>query len=166
MNVSIYMRMWKHKRIFGSAQTQDLSIQKDHRLQGLTPSEIHFIRFYGRSRWNFSIKQILSNGGHCRFGFRETRLCRNTRGTNSIRVIVKGERSNSPIDEGWWFRRLQHDAGQIDVAPAFDVELRIAVDLCLRDCTRGQNKVKVVFGRRAHGSSSKAPTKKYDRNFV
>lgn len=56
------------------------------------------------------------------------------------------KRSNSPIDEGWWFRRLQHDAGQIDVAPAFDVELRIAVDLCLRDCTREQNKVKVVFG--------------------
>lgn len=45
---------------------------------------------------------------------------------------------------------MQHDAGQIDVAPAFDVELRIAVDLCLRDCTRGQNKVKVVFGRGEH----------------
>lgn len=39
------------------------------------------------------------------------------------RAIVKGERSNSPIDEGWWFRRLQYDASQIDVAPAFDVEL-------------------------------------------
>lgn len=88
--------------------------------------------------------------------FRETTR-RNTCGTNSIRAIVKGGRSNSPIDEGWWFRRLQHDAGQIDVAPAFDVELRIAVDLCLRDCTRGQNKVKVVFGRGAHGRSSNAP---------
>jgi len=62
---------------------------------------------------------------------------------------------------------LQHNAGQIDVAPTFDVELRIAVDLCLRDCTRGQNKVKVVFGRGAQlGSLSKARAKKYDRNFV
>lgn len=61
---------------------------------------------------------------------------------------------------------MQHDAGQIDVAAAFDVELRIAVDLCLRDCTRGQNKVKVVFGRGARGRSSKARTEKYDRNFV
>lgn len=61
---------------------------------------------------------------------------------------------------------MQHDAGQIDVAPAFDVELRIAVDLCLRDCTRGQNKVKVVFGKRKVGPSSKARIKKYDRNFV
>lgn len=64
---------------------------------------------------------------------------------------------------------MQHDAGQIDVAPAFDVELRIAVDLCLRDCTRGQNKVKVVFGRRAGTRfelASKARAKKYDRNFV
>lgn len=61
---------------------------------------------------------------------------------------------------------MQHDAGQIDVATAFDVELRIAVDLCLRDCTRGQNKVKVVFGRGAQGSLSKVRTKKYDRNFV
>jgi len=55
------------------------------------------------------------------------------------------KRPHSPIDEGWWLRRLQHDAGQIDVAPAFDVELRIAVDLCLRDYAWGQNKVKVVF---------------------
>lgn len=38
-------------------------------------------------------------------------------------TIVKGGRPNSPIDEGWWLWRLQHDAGQIDVAPAFDVEL-------------------------------------------
>lgn len=112
-------------------------------------TKIHFIgdSFYRlRSCWNFSIKQILLNRGYCRFGFHKTRLCRNTRGTNSIGSIVKGERPNSPIDEGWWLRRLQHDAGQIDVAPAFDVELRIAVDLCLRDCAWGQNKVKVVFG--------------------
>lgn len=61
---------------------------------------------------------------------------------------------------------MQHDAGQIDVAPAFDVELRIAVDLCLRDCARGQNKVKVVFDRGVYGSLSKARIKKYDRNFV
>lgn len=68
---------------------------------------------------------------------------------------------------------MQHDAGQIDVAPAFDVELRIAVDLCLRDCTRGQNKVKVVFGRGERTGAlgprvrrGKARAKKYDRNFV
>lgn len=90
--------------------------------------------------------------------FAKLQLCRNNMWNKfNPRYIVKGERSNSPIDEGWWFWRLQHDAGQIDVAPAFDVELRIAVDLCLRDCTRGQNKVKVVFGQGArHGSSSKA----------
>lgn len=99
------------------------------------------------------------------------------------RAIVRGEkRPNSPIDEGWRLRRLQHDAGQIDVAPAFDVELRIAVDLCLRDCTRiEQSKVKVVFGRVDRGSArrfddqkesplpflSPLPlrAKKYDHNF-
>jgi len=128
------------------------------RLQELTLTEIHFIgdSFYGH--WNFSIKQILLNGGHCRFGFRENiRLCQNTCGTNSIRTIVKGERWNSPIDEGWWFRRLQYDTGQIDVASAFDVELRIAVDLCLRDCTWGRNKVKVVFSHRAHAGRRVKP---------
>lgn len=53
---------------------------------------------------------------------------------------------------------MQHDAGQIDVAPAFDVELRIAVDLCLRDCTRGQNKVgKVVFDSGALGQVGVKP---------
>lgn len=99
------------------------------------------LKFFDKT--NFARMEVTQS----RFGFRETQLCRNTRETNSIRAIVRGERSNSPIDEGWRFRRLQHDAGQIDVAPAFDVELRITVDLCLRDCTRGQNKVKVVFGR-------------------
>lgn len=45
---------------------------------------------------------------------------------------------------------MQHDAGQIDVAPAFDVELRIAVDLCLRDCTRDRTKLKwFLAGTRA-----------------
>lgn len=62
-------------------------------------------------------------GGHCKLGFRKTRPCRNIRGTNSIALSSREERSNSPINEGWWFRRLQYDAGQIDVAPAFDVEL-------------------------------------------
>lgn len=66
----------------------------------------------------------------CGFGFRETARAvprsrwpsKRTRNKFN-RAIVKGERSNSPIDEGWWLRRLQHDAGQIDVTPAFDVEL-------------------------------------------
>lgn len=124
--------------------------------------------FYGRPRVEiFRIKQISPNS-------RQTTLpccvCvdldfRKTRGyprseytqhtTNSI-ALSSGERNarNSPIDEGWRLRRLQHDAGQIDVAPAFDVELRIAVDLCLRDCTRiEQSKVKVVFGRVDRGSA-------------
>lgn len=99
---------------------------------------------------NFSIKPdsaaaaVVGVGNQCRFGFREPRSLRPSKCTRNKfnRAIVKGERSNSPIDEGWWLRRLQHDAGQIDVAPAFDVELRIAVDLCLRDCTRDRTKLK------------------------
>lgn len=67
---------------------------------------------------------------------------RTARGNKFYRAVVEGVRTNSPIDEGWWLRRLQHDAGQIDVAPAFDVELRIAVDLCLRDCARDRTKLK------------------------
>lgn len=63
-------------------------------------------------------------------------------GNKFDRAVVEGVRTNSPINEGWWFRRLEHDAGQIDVTPAFDVELRIAVDLCLRDCTQDRTKLK------------------------
>lgn len=89
---------------------------------------------------NFSIKPdpavatatvvAVGVGSQCGFGFRETARAvprsrwpsKRTRNKFN-RAIVKGERSNSPIDEGWWLRRLQHDAGQIDVTPAFDVEL-------------------------------------------
>lgn len=68
---------------------------------------------------------------------------------------------------------MQHDAGQIDVAPAFDVELRIAVDLCLRDCTRDRTKLKWFLTEtrapppeRDREVAAKAPrAKRYDRDF-
>lgn len=94
-------------------------------------------------------------GGRCRFGFRETasRALVAPVETHAERIQSRYrqgiERSNSPVDEGWWLRRLQHDAGQIDVAPAFDVELRIAADLCLRDCTRDRTKLKWFLAGRA-----------------
>lgn len=76
-----YLYAKKKEDHFGSAQTQDLWILKTlrHPPRTRTPAEIHFIGdsfLRAFARWNFSIKQILSNGGHCRFGFRETR--RNT----------------------------------------------------------------------------------------
>lgn len=63
---------------------------------------------------------------------------------------------------------MQHYAGQIDVAPAFDVELRIAVDLRLRDCARDKNKVKLVSGQMLERGSSigrSRAAKKRERNF-
>lgn len=92
-------------------------------------------------------------------------LRNNTRDKFNDALSSRGEekRLNSPVDEVRWLRRLQHDAGQIDVAPAFDIELRITVDLCLRDCTRG-NRTKFKWFLAVGARTIGAPRRLRDRN--
>lgn len=87
------------------------------------------LKFFAEARFRSNPRKALVDSNLAKPRYAEIHA-----GHKFNRAIVEGLRLNSPIDEGWWLWRLQHDAGQIDVAPAFDVELRIAVDLCLRDC--------------------------------